>query len=239
MNQKLKFVLVGLWISVHAWAQETAAVAPTTIATMQAAEKIRDEVCSGYSIKIAGEFNEVHDAFIKNLKTYGKVKEDRRRISVSNPSINGTMHQEKSMYALAKKGAPENYLWVGINMQEWEQASIDLINPQMEQVLKNFVLAYYRGRAQKKIDETQKAWNSIEKLQSKTVKQSSDLSRRLENNVKEKARLQQAIVDNDNENVSLKARLVSNKKAQDSIAKVLEQVKKKMAVHQEELRKIN
>lgn len=233
MNKKIGFVLAGLCISFQALAQ-------VVITTEQTAEKIRGNVYSGYSTKVSGDFEEVHDFFIKNMKTYGKVKEDKHSISVNSPSINGTMFQEKSISALAKKNKDEScYLWIGIKVEDWDRQSLDLINSQMDQILKKFVLDYYRNHMQKKINETQSAWESIEKLQLKTVKQASDLNRKLENNVKDKSRLEQSLIDNDKENVSLKARIVNNKKAQDSIANVLQQVKKKMAVHQEELSKIN
>lgn len=231
MNKKIGFVLAGLWISFQALAQGTT--------TEQTSEKIKGDVYSGYSTRITGDFEEVHDALIKNLKTFGKVKEDRNSISVNSPTINGTTFQEKSMKVLARKNKDEScYLWIGIKTEDWDRQSLDLINSQMDQILKNFVPEYRRGCVQKKINETQSAWESIERLQSKTVKQASDLNKKLENNVKEKAHLEQSLVDNDKENVSLKARIVDNKKAQDSIANVLQQVKNKMAVHQDELSKI-
>lgn len=230
-KMKIVFLVTVLWISHRVFAQG--------VTTEQTAEKIDGSVFSGYSTKVLGDYNEVHEEFIKNLKTYGKVKENRKSIHVANPSINGTMFQEKSIHALAKKTNDQTYLWIGIKTEDWESTSLELVNSQMDKILKDFVLSYYRGHVQKKIDETQSVWTSIEKLQSKTVKQESDLNRKLEYNIKEKSRLDQAIIDNEKENVSLKSRIEGNKRAQDSLANVLQQVKKKMAAHQEELRKIN
>jgi hypothetical protein len=128
---------------------------------------------------------------------------------------------------------------MGINPAEWDDKDIKYANRELQKMLYQFGVKFYRDQVQKQIDETQQALDAVEKQQQRMLNQNKDLTIKLSNSDQEKIQLEKSLEANKFENAVLKVKLENNKKAQDSLLNVGVQIKKVMETHKERQRKIN
>ena len=110
---------------------------------------------------------------------------------------------------------------------------------QLEKLVYQFGVKFYRDKIQAQIDEGQQAFDAVVRKQQRLTNQSKDLTIRLGNNEQEKVQLEKTLESNKLENLVLLQKIVNNKKAQDSVALASEQIKKVIELHKERQRKVN
>lgn len=231
MNKHLAFLLV-LFTTAGAHAQ--------TITVTKQNEKVKDESIEVFAVTLDGKKEDISLAWNKFLKEIGKLKQSTDPMTVSEPMFNGTIFQANSFYTQLKKSTEtSSTVWAGIIPAEWNQSDVDRINRELEKLVHQFGVTYYRNKVQEKIDETQQALDAVEKQKQRTLNQNKDLTLKLSNNDQEKIRLEKSLEANKLENAVLKIKIQNNKKAQDSLVNVGVQIKKVMETHKEKQRKIN
>ena len=231
MNKHLVFLLVLL---------TTAGAHAQTVAVTKQSEKIKEENIEVFAVTLDGKKEDVSLAWNKFLKEIGKLKQSTDPMTVSEPMFNGTIFQANSFYAQLKKSTEtSSTVWAGIIPAEWNQSDVDRINLELEKLVHQFGVTYYRSKVQEKIDETQQALDAVEKQKQRTLNQNTDLTLKLSNSDQEKIRLEKSLEANKLENAVLRIKIQNNKKAQDSLANVGVQIKKVMETHKEKQRKIN
>jgi predicted RNase H-like nuclease (RuvC/YqgF family) len=192
-----------------------------------------------YATTLEGKKEEVSAAFVKFLKTLGKLKQSSEPMILSESVLNGTTYSGNVIYADVKKVSETSAtVWMGINPAEWSSQASQ-VTTDIEKTVYQFGLKYYRDKVQVQIDEAQQAFDAVEKQQQRTLNQHKDLTTKLTNNEQEKIRLEKQLENNKLENASLKIRIEQNKKAQDSLANVSVQVQKVLEQHKEKQKKIN
>jgi ABC-type antimicrobial peptide transport system permease subunit len=211
-----------------------------TVSVFKEREKVKGESIEVYSISLDGKKDEISSAWNKFLKDIGKLKQSANPMTVSEPVISGTTYSSNVFYAdLKKNNEGSSTVWAGINPAEWNEAERDRVNRELDKLVYQFGVSFYRQKVQVQIDETQQALDAVEKQTQRAINQNKDLTLKLSNNDREKIQLEKSLETNKLENAALKIKLENNKRAQDSLANVSVQIIKVMESHKEKQRKIN
>ncbi len=230
MSPKMFFAaLVLLLIAAHAPAQ--------TVKVKKDNSSVKGESMEGFSVDLEATSADVNAALSRFLKTLGKTKQGEF-FTVNEPNINGNTYAHP-LYATAKQSGQTTSAWVGFNPSEHSKEEAERLMKDLESVVKEFGVKFYRDRIQAQIDESEKAKQAVEKQQQRLVNENKSLNNKLETNQKQKINLEKAIEENKNEHTSLLQRIEENKKAQDSVAVAAEQIKKVVEAHKERQRKVN
>lgn len=210
-----------------------------TVTVNKQNEKIKSETIEVFATTLEGRKEEIQQSFNRFLKEMGKVKLFSSPTTITEPIISGTPFSKGIVYAGIQDGDKSSTVWMGINPAEWEAKDVTYATRELQKMVYQFGIKFYRDQVQKQIDETQQALDAVEKQQQRTLNQSKDLTIRLSNNEQEKIQLEKSLENNKLENVALKIRIENNKKTQDSLVNVNSQIKKVLETHKEKQRKIN
>ena len=228
-SKKFFILLLPFFIAAHTEAQ--------TVKVKKEKSTLKGESMDGYSVELQGTLSEVSASFIKFLKTIGKVKQGDFLL-VSEPNING-LPLSQPLYGTSTQSGKTATAWLGYNASNWQKEELDKLNKELEKVMKDFGVKFYRDQIQVQIDESLRATQAVEKQQQRLVNENKSLSAKLEDNKKEKVQLEKSIANNKVENTTIIRRLEMNKKAQDSVAVAAKQIKKVVEMHKERQRKVN
>jgi len=229
--KRLVIISVALLIMPLAFSQ--------TIKVIKKENRIKGSTASGYSLQLDGKQDEVETALNKFLKDYGKTRSTSDYVSVSGPSLGGIIYEGNVLYATTEGSATQYRVWIGLDTTEWRGRDTRKILNQIENMVYQFGVKFYRDRVQKEIDESQRAFDATEKQKTRLVNQNKDLNIRLGNNDQERIHLEKALEANKQEHTALLQKIENNKKAQDSVATAGVQIKKVMDSQKEKQRKIN
>ena len=209
------------------------------VSVTQDKERVKGSNIDGYATELAGTIEDVSSAYTKYLKTFGKIKSSGSQMQLSEAEISFTKYSSP-LYATTRSNGEKITVWLGLNASEWptpeqaQQAMKDL-----EKVVYDFGVKYYRDQVQVDIDESLRAQQAAEKQTLRLQNESKSLASKLEFNQKEKLRLEKALADNKLEYETLIANTAKNKKDQDSVSLATDQIKKMVEVHKERQRKVN
>lgn len=200
--------------------------------------RIKNNEVAGYEVEIDGHMDEVSAALNKYLKTFARLKPGANPIVTSEVVIKGNSYKSP-LYAMVREKGEKAVAWMGIRPEEWaDAAEAEKINAELERMVRDFALTFYRDRMQAQIDESQRALQAVERQQQRLATENRNLNIRLENNQQEKVQLEKALEANKQEYISLLSKLEQNKKSQDSLAVVQEQIKKVLEQKKEKQRQI-
>jgi hypothetical protein len=202
-------------------------------------ERVKGGDMNGYATELAGTIEDVSASYTKYLKTFGKIKSSGNQIQLSEAEISFNKYSTP-IYATTRSKGEKIIVWLGLNASEWptpEQANQALKD--LEKVVYDFGVKYYRDRVQLDIDESTRAQQAAEKQTQRLQNESKNLGTRLEFNAKEKLRLEKALADNKLEFETLTSSVARNKKEQDSVTLATEQIKKRVETHKDRQRKVN
>jgi predicted RNase H-like nuclease (RuvC/YqgF family) len=230
MNKFLLLLLFGFGFGV---------VQSQTVTVNKQNEKVKNENIEVFVTSLDGEKDDIQSAWIRFLKDLGKLRQGGNPMTVAEPVINGTPFAKGIVYADIKEGDKSTTVWMGINQAEWDDKDIKYANRELQKMLHQFGVKFYRDQVQAQIDETQQALDAVEKQQQRMLNQNKDLTLKLSNSDQEKIQLEKSLEANKLENAVLKVKLDNNKKAQDSLMNVGVQINKVMEAHKERQRKIN
>ncbi len=210
-----------------------------TVTVNKQNEKVKNETLEVFVTSLEGSKNDIQSAWIRFLKDMGKLKQSGNPMTVTEPTISGTPFSKGIVYANMNEGDKRSTVWMGINPAEWDDKDIKYANRELQKMLYQFGIKFYRDQVQKQIDETEQALDAVEKQQQRMLNQNKDLTIKLSNSDQEKIQLEKSLEANKFENAVLKVKLENNKKAQDSLLNVGVQIKKVMETQKERQRKIN
>lgn len=211
-----------------------------TVSVYTESEKVKSDKITVYATTLDGKKDEISGAWNKFLKELGKLKQNSDPMVLSEATVNGVAYPGKFIYAgFKKKNETSGTVWIGISPTEWNDEKVRNLNEDLEKLVKQFGVRFYREQVQNEIDETQQALEAVEKQKQRTLNQNKDLTLKLSNNEQEKIQLEKSIENNKLENAALKIKLENNKKAQDSLLNVGVQIQKVLEQQKEKQRKIN
>ena len=229
LSKKFFILFIPLLISGYAEAQ--------TVKVKKEKSTVKGESMEGYSVELQGTGAEVSSSFGKYLKTIGKTKQGDF-FTVSEPNING-LTSTQPLYGTANENGKSATAWLGMNASSMPKADAEKLDKELEKLMKEFGVKFYRDKIQVQIDESTRATQAVEKQKQRLLNENKSLSGKLEDNKREKIQLEKSIVDNKAEYQNLLIRIEQNKKAQDSVAIAAEQIKKVVEMHKEKQRKVN
>jgi hypothetical protein len=229
-----KFILLVASLFVFAPAE-----AQTVVVKMQS-DNVKGENMEGYATEVQGKKTDVNTTLTKILKDHGKIKFlSSDPTVVTNPMLDGALYEKGILFATLKESSSVVTIWIGRKVSDWQGTDAETINKQVEKLVYQTGIQFYRDQVQMQIDQTQQAADAVAKQISRTISQSQDLVKKLENNGQEKIRLENSIELNKLENAVLKVKIENNKKAQDSLVSATAKIQQMKQVHEERLRKIN
>jgi hypothetical protein len=204
-------------------------------------DKIKGESAEGYGTSLEGKKEMVNSAWNRFIKELGKVKSAGDYQYVEGPALGGTVYNTGVVYATVTGNGSEERadVWLGIKASEWTVNDISLVEKQLEKLVYQFGVKFYREKIQAQIDEGQQALDAVVRQQQRLTNQNKDLTIKLGNNAQEKIQLDKALEVNKLENLVLLQKIENNKKSQDSVANAGEQIKKVIELHKERQRKVN
>lgn len=200
--------------------------------------RVKGENSEGQATELEGAEQEVTTALVRYLKSLGKVKQSDGMLILTEATVNGNTYKN-AVYAIVRPKGVATQAWLGIKKDEWSDEEAVKINGELEKVLYDFGVKYYRDKIQGQIDESMRALSAVEKQQQRFTNEGRNLLTRLEDNRREKVQLEKSLENNKVEHETLLQRIEKNKKDQDSIAVATEQVKKVVEMHRERQRKVN
>jgi hypothetical protein len=198
-------------------------------------ERINGKNLTGYSTELTGSLEEVNTSLTKYLKTFGKVKATGNQFQVSEAQVNLTKYVNP-FFASSKAKGGNVTVWMGASD---ESDSVKSIRSELEKLLYNFGVKFYKDKIQVDVDESIRAQAAAEKQQQRLALEAKNLASRQEMNAKERVRLEKALVNNKQDSVKFVTSLAKNKVSQDSVAVATEQIKKMVEAHKERQRKVN
>lgn len=226
-----KFALIlGLLFTVMTVQAQTAKV-------KKESARIKGDNTEGFAIDLEAKEQEVSTAFTKFLKSLGKVKQNDGTYTISESTIGGTSYKTP-VYATVKEKGSTAQAWIGIKKEEWTEGA-DHVTKELEKLLHDFGVKFYRDKIQGQIDESTRALQAVEKQQQRLTTQNRDFSTKLEDNKREKIQLEKSLENNKLEYETLVQKLDKNKHDQDSVTLAGEQIKKVIEMQKEKQRKVN
>ena len=228
--KKLTILLI-LCVTFHAYAQK--------VTVNKKSEKIKSESAEGYSTALEGKKEDVAAAFGRFLKNLGKIKSGNDYQFVEGPALGGTVYSTGIVYAQTDGNEEKTSVWLGIKAAEWTVNDITLVENQLEKLVYQFGIKFYRDKIQAQIDEGVQAANAVVRQQQRLTNQNKDLTIKLSNNAQQKIQLEKSLEANKLENLVLLQKIENNKKSQDSVRQAGEQIKKVIEMHKERQRKVN
>jgi predicted RNase H-like nuclease (RuvC/YqgF family) len=210
-----------------------------TVTVNKQNEKVKGETIEVFAVSLEGKKEDIKSSWIKFLKDMGKLRQLGSPMTVAEPVISETPFSKGVVYAGTNEGDKNSTVWMGINSKEWEDKDVTYANRELQKMMNQFGIKFYRDQIQVQIDETQQALDAVAKQQQRMLNQNKDLTIKLGNNDQEKIQLEKSLEANKLENAALKLKLEKNKKAQDSLLNSTDQIKKVMELHKEKQRKIN
>jgi hypothetical protein len=204
-------------------------------------DKIKGESTDGYGTALEGKKENVTSAWSRFLKDMGKVKSGGDYQYIEGPALGGTVYTTGVVYATVTGNGTEEKVdvWLGIKPTEWTVNDISLVEKQLEKLVYQFGIKFYRDKIQAQIDEGQQALDAVVRQQQRLTNQNKDLGIKLGNNGQEKIQLEKSLESNKLENLVLIQKITNNKKSQDSVSMAGEQIKKVIEMHKERQRKVN
>lgn len=211
--------------------------AAQTVKVKKEESRVKGENVPGYAVDLEGSNEDVNSALSKFLKAMGKAKQSDGVITLTESTINGAVYRTP-VYGVAKTKGNITTAWLGIKKAEWGDGA-DAMNKELDKVIKEFGVQYYKDKIQAQIDESNRAAQAVDKQKQRLVTQNRDLNVKLEDNKREKLQLEKSIEKNNQEHDLLLKKIAKNKHDQDSVATAGEQVKKMVEVHKERQKKVN
>lgn len=208
-----------------------------TVRVKKTEQRIKGENAVGYSAALEAPANEVTTALQRYLKPFGKPRQQEEILVLAETSINGKAYT-KPLYAVVRGSASSSTAWIGVNVKEWGADSAS-VTSQLESMVKNFGVSFYREKIQAQIDEAQQAADAVEKQQQRTVNELRSIEQRIENNKKEHQQLKRMIQNNRLDSVTLMVKKQQNLRSKDSLIMVSEKVKHALELQKERQRKVN
>ncbi|SKC74316.1 hypothetical protein SAMN05660236_3054 [Ohtaekwangia koreensis] len=184
--------------------------------------RITGDSAEGYEVELEGTVNEVHSAFTKFLKLYGKVKQSEGILTINELAINGSTYTF-SIYATVKETGKNATAWIGSKSSGQGTTDASNVHAALEKLIADFGIKYYRDKIQVQIDETNRAYQAVEKQKQRLANENKTLLTKVEDNKREKIQLEKALENNKLENETLLKRIEKNKLDQDSVALAGEQ----------------
>jgi hypothetical protein len=229
LGKKFFILFIPLFISALSEAQ--------TVKVKKEKSTIKGESMEGYSVELQGTGAEVTSSFGKYLKTVGKTRQGDF-FTVTEPNINGLSFSQP-LYATTNENGKTATAWIGLNPSSLPKEDAEKLDKELEKLMKEFGVKFYRDKIQLQIDESLRATQAVEKQKQRLLNENKTLSAKLEDNKREKIQLEKSIVTNKTNHETLLLRIDKNKKAQDSVAIAAEQIKKVVEMHKEKQRKVN
>lgn len=226
MNKKFFIVLLPLFISAFAEAQ--------TVKVKKEKANVKGETMDGFEVDLEGTLADVNTTFVKYLKAFGKVRQ-ADGITINDPNLNGLAYTQP-LFATTKENTNKVSAWIGFNATTWPKADAEKVNKELEKIMHDFGVKFYRDKIQVQIDESIRAVQAVEKQQQRLLNENKNLNNKLEANDREKLQLEKSLETNKLEHESLLLKIEQNKKAQDSVATAGEQIKKVVEKHRERQR---
>jgi hypothetical protein len=209
-----------------------------TVKVKKETARVKGENLAGFEVELTGKPADVEESFSKFLKALGKGKQTDNVITLAEPTVGGKKYTFP-VYGVTKDKGNTAAAWIGLKDSEWPKDESGKVIPELEKLIKEFGVKFYRDQIQLQIDESTRASQAVEKQQQRLVTENKSLTTKLEDNKREKIQLDKSLQANVVENGSLLKKLEKNKHDQDSVAVAGEQIKKVVEMHKERQRKVN
>lgn len=198
---------------------------------------VKGESLEGFSVELEGTLEEVNTSFNKMAKTLGKVKKSES-LTINEPKLNGVTFQAP-LVGKTTANSRTTTAWLGFDKDKFPKDDFAKVNKELENVMKDFGVKFYKDKIQLQIDETIAATQAVEKQKQKLLNENKSLVTKTDDNKREKTQLLKSLEQNRLDSISLVTKLALNKKAQDSVGIAADQIKKVLELQKEKQRKID
>jgi hypothetical protein len=216
----------------------TLSMSAQTVKVKKENSNVKGEIAEGYAVELEGTLSDVNTSFVKFLKIYGKPKQSEGILILAEPVINSRTYTNP-VFAVVKDNGKTSTTWIGIKTSAWPADDAAAVSKELEKMLYDFGVKFYRDKIQVQIDETNRAYQAVEKQKQRLVNENKTLLTKIEDNKREKIQLEKALANNKLENELLLKKIEKNKLDQDSVALAGEQIKKVTELHKERQRRVN
>jgi hypothetical protein len=209
-----------------------------TVKVKKEKTRVKNEYADGFEVELQGTSEEVESSLTKLMKSFGKSKTVENYIVVSEPLIREKKYTTP-VYGVNKQVGNIISAWVGFNSDDFSKNDQETLNSDLEKIVYDFGVNFYREKIQKQIDESVRAGTAVQRQQQRLQTQNRNLNTKIEDNKREKIQLEKSIEKNRVELETLTKQLAKNKKDQDSVAVAGEQINKVLDLQREKQRKVN
>lgn len=209
-----------------------------TVVVKKEQTRIKNDYADGFEVELQGTSEEIETALTKLMKSFGKTKTSDNFIVVGEPIIQERKYTAP-VYGVNKQLGNILSVWIGFKSDDFSKDDVEIMNRDIEKLLHDFGVNFYREKIQKQIDESTRAAEAVAKQQQRLQNQNRTLNTRLDDNKREKTQLENGLIKNKAEFETLTKNLAKNLKDQDSVAIAGEQIKKVIEMQREKQKKVN
>lgn len=209
-----------------------------TVVVKKEQTRIKNEYANGFEAELQGTSEEIETALTKLMKSFGKTKTSDNFIVVNEPLIQERKYTAP-VYGVNKQLGNILSVWIGFKKDDFSKDDVEILERDLEKLLHDFGVNFYREKIQKQIDESTRAAEAVAKQQQRLQNQNRTLNTRLDDNKREKTQLENSLLKNKTEFETLTKNLAKNLKDQDSVKVAGEQIQKVLEMQREKQTKVN
>lgn len=187
--------------------------------------RIAGESYFGYASKIAGKEDDIEEQWYRVLRTLGRLREEGNYLIVREAKLADFGDITFPLHSKLMASDSVTEVWITANYAFMPEDSLALVNEQLQTFLYNFTLTFYKGAAQKKVNEAQRAVDFIAKKHQKLKVEAEELTKDLQDNKEEIERLKQLLEKNELEHIVIEQKIIDNQSNRDSTLVDLERLK--------------
>lgn len=188
--------------------------------------RIGEDLIEGHVSIIIGNEDKIEKEWYKELRTLGRLREEGNYLTVKEATFENWGEKTLSIYSKLMATDSLTEIWVTWKENELNEDSVKLVNDNLQQLLYNFSLNYYKNRAQEKVDEAERAVAFTEKKKQKLEAEAIELEKDLVDNTEEIKRLKLLLEKNELEEKVISQKIIDNKADQDTTLIDIERLKR-------------
>ena len=188
--------------------------------------RIGEDNIIGHVSIIVGNEDNIEGQWYKELRTLGRMRQEGNYLTVKEATFEGWNEEVVPIYSKLMAADSITEVWITVKSDKLSDDSIQLVNNRLHEFLYQFSLNYYKGIAQKKINQADRAVAFTEKKYQKLQAEALELEKDLKDNTAEIERLKQLLEKNQLEEKVISQKIIDNKADQDTTLIDIDRLKK-------------
>lgn len=201
-------------------------------------QRINSKKIDGVSSKVDGALDNVEKYWLSYIRDHGKARRKRNYFQLTEFSVEDLGIDTLTYVTRIEDNNGSGKIWIAPFDNNLTEAEIVALNNDLEKILKTATRGYYISEVQKKIDESEEAAIIMSKNHQKLIYEGEKLKSDSTAAANLKVELEQRLENTILKLKILRQEIIDNIAAREQAYKDLEEIKKVIEGHKEDLKKI-